>query len=1411
MVRFSKFLCAMALSVVSLASLAMGQDEEVYTVYFDLNQKSRPGNVFLSDGFMQSFEGPVDDQGGAEFPSIDQIFRTDGYCFDGWTLEPENSLASSYGRITSALVAASGTDDGNIQLYARWTGINCINPATVPVEIVPENEGASLHGSIRLQQYYYSQLSPKLEMDSISIAPNSTTFEIPWKLISVGTTEVNSEYASFTFHVLDLPDAGYELSDIEMVRDEASAVNGSVCNDDFSYERETRILKIKPIRGCKYKLKASYSALTYSLSFEHPIDGQGLFYVKDEYGYGWPSGAVGYSIGSGDFPIVYDMNGCRYGWVPASEELAEQYKGGVALGMTAELAAIMNAEDSYSMKLSKVGQCNMVMDKWENVFYADEGGSVEVVQTYPNGDEVDLVKLELKTNVSGVPELDLPVLWGYSIPVTVVPKPKDGYSLRQISVEKEIDGVSGTFVFNETANVNLMESASWTISFERSSPRYYAYDFELTPEEMEDLFFESAVIPQPDTVYYGQSHSRMVFHKTKAFLGWSLIRASRRSATDRIYVDLQELQDYGSMNPNAPTTLYAVWKDKDASDAKEIAVFEEGHASVWAYQFFGKDTLFHAFDENGKLFASDTMGVQVWFKVVPDEKYEFVKNSVKVYAMECETEYNSLGESGSEEDWMSYNSLEEFLESRECYRFSNEEEGNYYLGWGNLAKVVFEINKKPEEEEPVDVELVFDVLFDEKTTALDKKQIYYGYDWVDSARYTFANQNDTATYKLPAYVYTSDACVVGWSEKTELSEQDWVYTAFDLHLAERSAESGKNKLYAVWADAQECGNYNHLKVSSEHGVLVLQNVSLENDSVASEYRFAADGSTLLPKRMDGFRLVANGTPDAGYELDSLVLHGSDSITYYFAEGVALPLARMDGELKAYFGKANKTPVEIVYDTLMGSGNAVAMKFKTSDFDVARGVKAYAFLIDAMGVVDTLLTKSVEKTSDTLSFSKFPLRPGSYKFSVRLSEGGKFVDSREYPYVVEDRIVATGEDTWQMISMALVDTSKLSRDDDQIFYWWDDMGTPGLYWQYKELGRGEEFDDRRGFWYNTLTGQDLLLNSKREPLYKDVKWNLDSSYSGWNLVANPYGCYVSLYAGHENERKSVNEKSRVNFVRYDVKSGDYVAADTLMPYEAVWAEVSGPVEWRLKAEPVYISDSKVSGNSPAVLKKSLAKAENNSNWYIQAVLSDKNGREDSWNIMGVSPEPFVGSEPPAAMGDRVSLSIVEGKRALAKSFKSESQSYKWDLSLSASSDRMGELTLVGVAALNDMGYRVFVTANGETSEMKEGAALKVALKTSGSNATVHVTRADAVVASAVGGLRFVQAAGSLDVGFTVEESLAGARMVVNVLDLHGKVKASYKGRAAAGTNRVALEAPRTGLYLLHVQVAGEKASRKIMVK
>lgn len=155
MVRFSKFLCAMALSVVSLASLAMGQDEEVYTVYFDLNQKSRPGNVFLSDGFMQSFEGPVDDQGGAEFPSIDQIFRTDGYCFDGWTLEPENSLASSYGRITSALVAASGTDDGNIQLYARWTGINCINPATVPVEIVPENEGASLHGSIRLQQYYF--------------------------------------------------------------------------------------------------------------------------------------------------------------------------------------------------------------------------------------------------------------------------------------------------------------------------------------------------------------------------------------------------------------------------------------------------------------------------------------------------------------------------------------------------------------------------------------------------------------------------------------------------------------------------------------------------------------------------------------------------------------------------------------------------------------------------------------------------------------------------------------------------------------------------------------------------------------------------------------------------------------------------------------------------------------------------------------------------------------------------------------------------------------------------------------------------------------------------------------------------------------------------------------------------------
>jgi len=508
-----------------------------------------------------------------------------------------------------------------------------------------------------------------------------------------------------------------------------------------------------------------------------------------------------------------------------------------------------------------------------------------------------------------------------------------------------------------------------------------------------------------------------------------------------------------------------------------------------------------------------------------------------------------------------------------------------------------------------------------------------------------------------------------------------------------------------------------------------------------------------------------------------------------------------------------TPVEIVYDSLFTSGNAVAIKFKANDFEISRNVNAEILMVDALGVVDTVYSRAIENTADTISWSARYIPAGDYKFFVQLSEGENTVVAEAMEYHVDDRILAVGKDSWQMISMVAVDTSKLSKDDDQIFYWWDEAGSPGIYWHYKELERGADIDSGLGYWYNSFEGADLLLDGSRKVSAEDgLTWNLDSSYSGWNLVANPYGWYIDLYDDNTSERRSVKEKSRIYFVRYNPKTGAYDRVDTLRPYEAVWAQVAeAHSSWHMKALPAYVSENTDSA-SITPLKKSLAKAESRSDWFIQAVLSDGLGKEDSWNVMGVSDDPFELSEPPSAMGDHVSLTIVEGKRSLAKSFKAESDSYQWDLKLSASTDRDGELVLDGISNLNSLGYHVYVTVDGRTSEMQDGEPLKVNLKKSGTNAAVYV-RASAlnVVASGVERLRVSQSSSVMNVSFSVDEGLAGEKLAVDVLNMDGKVMTSCVGRALSGANNVTIDSPKSGLYMLRVRVANRQAAGKIMVK
>ena len=235
------------------------------------------------------------------------------------------------------------------------------------------------------------------------------------------------------------------------------------------------------------------------------------------------------------------------------------------------------------------------------------------------------------------------------------------------------------------------------------------------------------------------------------------------------------------------------------------------------------------------------------------------------------------------------------------------------------------------------------------------------------------------------------------------------------------------------------------------------------------------------------------------------------------------------------------------------------------------------------------------------------------------------------------------------------------------------------------------------------------------------------------------------------------------------------------------------------------------NQQGLTKKALAKAASRDNWTLQAVLSDTKGHRDSWNVIGVGAAAEQ-PEPPEGMGDHVNLSLLEGKRALAKSIRSADEaSYEWNMALSATGDRVGYLKFEGVKALNEMGLKVFVTVNGKTTEVVAGDSLKVMLKAAGATATVRVAPMDArALASKVENLRFEQASGRLQVGFDVSEGLAGANYMVQLVGLNGKIAASYGSKAFFGHNTVALNVPKSGIYLLRVRVGSEQATRKVAI-
>lgn len=715
-----------------------------------------------------------------------------------------------------------------------------------------------------------------------------------------------------------------------------------------------------------------------------------------------------------------------------------------------------------------------------------------------------------------------------------------------------------------------------------------------------------------------------------------------------------------------------------------------------------------------------------------------------------------------------------------------------------------------------------------------RKDVFFGFDSPKVGHYQLQNQDDAIP--LPRWVYTSDSCIIGWKPAKDLDrdfpamreftfETSWMLTEFQ----ENEGRQDTLKLYPVWESAERCVEefgYNQVAYSGENGTIVFDEDVLDDNGKkigVATHVFGAGDKMLLPEYMEGKALTVRSVPEKGFALDSMAMILPNEEVVVLSEESTLGGRLAGASFWASFFPLDTTPMEFADTTLYVSGNAVKLSFKTTEFDIRSKAEVRISLFDAMGnpiVKDSLLSKEIAKTPYKGEWEKYPLRAGLYLIRVTMTNRWKGTYVYEQDFEISDRILAVEKDSWQMVSLNQVDFSKFAWDTSDVrFYWWDEASDFGEFWQYKRLESSREVSENRGYWYSSVKGAELKLKADL-PEKIDGHWALDSIYSGWNMVANPYSWYVDVCALNESACGEDHEKPEVEFYSWNATTSSYEEVKYMKPHEAIWAKVSKPMSWELPNVPSYVDVVNSEGdteNAPAAdLKKSraLAKAGDKSSWSIQADLRDASGKRHSWNLLGVSSESWNSEVPPAGMGDQVNFAVVDGKKSFIKSFKkaSASETYEWNVELNASSERNGFLSFKGVQALNDMGLRVFVTVDGSTTEMKEGQDMGILLKKSATSATVRVAAGPAkTLVYQLNGLRAMKVGSGLQVYFNATDGLAGTTAHVDLMDMNGKVVSSAMAKTVLGVNAVAVSAPRSGLYVLRVRAGNKLQSGQVLVK
>ena len=362
------------------------------------------------------------------------------------------------------------------------------------------------------------------------------------------------------------------------------------------------------------------------------------------------------------------------------------------------------------------------------------------------------------------------------------------------------------------------------------------------------------------------------------------------------------------------------------------------------------------------------------------------------------------------------------------------------------------------------------------------------------------------------------------------------------------------------------------------------------------------------------------------------------------------------------------------------------------------------------------------------------------------------------------------------------------------FWWDESSPVGDYWQYRRYDADDKFDSTRGYWYSSKDDEPLVLSLQTPNMKDEIVWKLENKYSGWNLVANPYGWYVKL-----------PQEDGVTFAKWYPDISSYDTISVLGPYEAVWVKTEKSRELRVPLKTAIVLEE----TTPPLLKSATSES-----WNFRVVLADNNGKRDSWNELAAGDVASSFSEPPAGMGDRVNLSIVDGKQRLAKSVKKNGEDLEWNLEASATTTRDGKLSFVGLEKVWAKGLHVYATIGDETVEVVKDRPVNVKLSPKAKNVSVRVTKSAVsaqVAKNLISGFRVNQVQNALNLGFDAVSKLAGAKVKVSVVGIDGRVVATSRAIAQEGSNAISMKKPKQGLYFVRLKVGSHSAVTRIMVR